>query len=169
MEDNPHAWSNEELSLPNPESKVPQPTIQEDAEAIASTEVSEKALAVDALDRQPVAVFEHAAKAAEEDKPLEKLYELRHELKDEPTQDNPTPIKQVIAGMPKPPAADRPAPPEVPPPVFDTKDTTQPPTQQTQPPVSRPAGRSMYRQAVVLGFCAGVGLLLIFVFLQMLT
>lgn len=165
MEDSRYRPPEADLPLVVPDSTESTPAAPLDAEVQhAPQKVAEQELATEAIKKQPVIAFEHAAKAAEENKALEKVYELRHEVKDE-SMPAATHIGQVLAGLQQrqPGLAAQAPPPPVEPPLPRALVT--PPRTQTQPPLPRP---SLYRRAIVGGFLAGALLLILYILLSLL-
>ncbi len=166
-----------------PESE--QPTLDAELPSVQIEQVptAETELAAAAIKKNPKAVLEHVMAAARRKEALERVYELRQEVKDEPAnlppqdddddappQDKPetdetpsqsaVPIATILSSQP--PATPQPSlPPMVPlpPTAFtDTPDTAQAPIK--QPTAS---SHSIYRRAVVTGFATGVVILAAFV------
>jgi len=128
---------------------------------VPQQKVGESELAAEAIKKQPVRAFEQAASAADQDKPLEKIHELRHEIKDQ-FGSTATPIGQVVAGMPQrqPGLAQFSSPPPV-----------EPPIQQVMPqyePIQLPAQPSLYRRAVRGGFYVGLLLTGLYILIALL-
>jgi hypothetical protein len=154
-----------------------------DDEDLKRQKVPEKSLATEGIKKNPKAIFEHVLAAAERREALERLYERRQEVKDDPAtpparvvDDKTTAVQigKVIAdaGLVSPPqSSPPPAAPLPPPPLEPDDDDIVPPLADDEGDDDeeeiQEAG-SIYRTAVVAGFATGLILLLVFVLLVVL-
>jgi hypothetical protein len=114
---------------------------------------------------EPETVRKEVEKAAKEDLPVEKLYELRHEIKDDPLVSSAMPTVVLEEPISYPPPL---IPPTYTPQASTTGDNIA--TESTDNTNDEsPQGTSVYRQAIIGGFLAAVILLLFFGILAALT
>ncbi len=126
--------------------------------------VEEKDFAKHAVEKRPEAVLPHVMNAAEQDKPLEAIYEKRAEVKDEQTPAQMVPIANVLADRPTPEPIYNQTPAPVPPPLYPI----------TSPLADAPESKRnfvlTYKQSIRKGFTAGVAaaivLLIIYFLIQ---
>ncbi len=152
----------EELAHPSDQVRLPK-------------KLPEGILATEAIKKNPKAVFEHVAAAATRKEAVERLYELRQEVKDDPTipppPADPSPtldqtttavqIGKILADNSNI-ASQTPPPPSSVDPVSLPKPPTIQDTPTTPPDASQQSGTDrhvMYRKAVVWGFIMGLALL----------
>lgn len=156
----PYTFNDESLSdmdasnnlelLPEPlESPAKAKKSLENSHSTPELTVKEGDLVKRAMEKLPEAVLPHVVSAAEKNKPLEAVYERRHEVKDEPTFTTPVAIGSVIADRPKP---QPPIPDLIPSPDFSNEETLPPQSTQTNSPKAQPS----YKQAVHFGFLVAV-------------
>lgn len=112
--------------------------------------VKEDSLIKDAMEKLPEAVLPHVLNAAEQNQPLEAVYERRHEVKDDPTA--PVPIGAVLAERPRTQTLPA-APPPMPPPL--------PIVQDTEPDKKSLNLKLSYKQGVRLGLISAVVIMVI--------
>lgn len=154
-------WSEEELS----QSQIKEREASSDpvAEKPQALSFLEGEVVAEAIKKQPIVAFEHVSRAAEAGQPIEKKYETRHEVKDEPAAQQVVSIGSVIAAMPT-------QPPKQPEPASNIEwplpaPLAQQSADEQSPPRSQPA---LYRQAIRAGFVAAIMLIVFVVLLSLI-
>lgn len=157
----PH-WSEEELPLSDfQRQEYVAQSAQEQSQNLSFSEI---ALAAKGLEKQPDVIADLASKAAEADKPIEKLLEMRNEVKDEPASSQPVSVGSILAGLPRPTTA--PVPQNLQSPMT-VRQIPVAKVNKTREPIQ--SNNSLYRQAIKAGLTAALIIILIFLTSLLLT
>lgn len=130
---------------------LPPPSDRERAEVKPELTVEEDEFVKHAMEKLPEAVLPHVVSAAENDQPLEAVYERRHEVKDEATVTPMVPIGNVISNMPITPTPKK------------AKPVTKPILIKPLPDVAPQAIHQTftYKRAMLAGFGSGIVIIVV--------
>lgn len=154
---------------PFSDESLPQPEVAEDSNARTQKNetkpsvemaVQEGEFVTHAVEKRPEAVLPHVIAAAEQDKPQEAVYELRHEVKDDKKVTPMVPIASVVADIPK----RQPAMAGLKPPPFMPVIPSSELPSTTKKPLS-----PVHIKSITLGFSAAVVILIIAYALYLVT